>query len=106
MVYTDAQEMVNAILDYMTEHPERMLISADVPDDLLIGFTLRDLDPFLLNRPTWCIKARDFSNTLCKFSRGVREILTENFQTSMGRQLIARSLSKGRTRPEEVAIEL
>ena len=103
MDYTDAHEMVNAILDYMTEHSGRVLVSADDPVDSLIGFTLKDLDPFLLNRPTWRIKIRDFSNTLYKFSPRVREILTENFQTSMGRKLIAETLTKGRNRPEATA---
>jgi hypothetical protein len=100
MDYTDAREMVNAILDYMTEHPERVLVSSDVPDDLLIGFTLRDLDPFLLNRPTWRIKTRDFSKTIYKFAPRVREILAKYSQTLRGRQLIAETLTKGRNRSE------
>lgn len=96
MIYTDAHEMLNAILDYMTEHPERVLISSDVIEELLIGFTLRDLDPFLLNRPTWRIKVQDLSKTLHKFPPKIRDILTVNVQTSKGRQLLARSLTKGR----------
>lgn len=103
MDYTDAHEIVNAILDYMTEHPGRVIISADVPADLLIGFTLRGLDPFLLNRPTWRIKIRDFSKTLYKFSPRVREILAEYSQTLRGRQLIAETLTKGRNRSEATA---
>jgi hypothetical protein len=105
MDYTDAREMVNAILAYMTEHPERVIVSADVPDDLLIGFTLRDIDPFLLNRPTWRIKIRDFSNTLYKFSPRVREILAVYSQTSRGRQLMAEVFTKGR-KPSEVEATL
>ena len=92
--------MLNAILDYMTEHPERMLISADVIEESLIGFTLKDLDPFLLNRPTWVIKAQDFSKTLHKFPTEVRDILTSSIHTAIGRKLLAQSLTKGRNRPE------
>jgi hypothetical protein len=101
MIYEDILEMMTAILGYVKEYPGRVIVSDDVPDDMLIGFTLKDIDPFLLNRPTWRINLKNFRSSVAKLSERPREIMTEYFQTAFGRESMARLLTRG-LRPSEV----
>jgi hypothetical protein len=100
MEFKDIREMVTAILYYVKEHPERVIVSADVPEDLFYGFTLKDIDPFLLNRPTWRIRCKNFSVSVKNLPERACEILTEYFQSALGRQLMARILTNGMRSPE------
>jgi hypothetical protein len=97
MYFEDAFEMINAILGYVKEYPGRVIVSADVPQDLTYGFTLRDKDPFLLDRPTWRIKVRDFRDSIAKreSSERLKEVLHEYFMTMHGRARMAQLLSRG-----------
>jgi hypothetical protein len=94
MEYEDIREMMRAILAYVDEYPGRVIVSADSPD-MLYGFTLMDVDPFLLNRPTWRIKCKNFRTSVAKLSPRACEIMTKYFQTSWGRQLLANHLTNG-----------
>jgi hypothetical protein len=100
MDFENIREMITAILYYVKEHPGRVIVSADVPEDLLYGFTIKDIDPFLLNRPTWRIKCKSFRVSVKNLPERACEILTEYFQSALGRQLMARLLTNGMRSPE------
>ena len=95
MDFEDISEMMRAILSYVKEYPERAIVSADSPVDLLYGFTTMDPDPFLLNKPTWRIKCKDFRSSVSKLPERARDVLIDHFQTVWGRQVIANLLTRG-----------
>lgn len=102
MEYEDLFKMINDILDYVGKYPGRVIICKDNPAELLLGFTLRDVDPFLLDKPYWYIKLRNYKNSLNKegVSPRVRECLSDMFRTEYGRLSLAEFLTKGRKPPE------
>lgn len=95
--------MLNAILDYVEEYPGRVVVPNDNPQDLYYGFTLRDVDPFLLNRPTWRIRCKDLRDSaLTGFHPDeIRKKILLDFQTAQGRIGVARALTLGRKQPSE-----
>lgn len=106
MEYEDFFKMINDILNYVGNYPGRVIVCEDNPKELIIGFTLMDVDPFLLNRPSWYIKLRNFRDSLNKdgVSPRAREVIREMFQTERGRLSFAEFLTNGRRPPglEEV----
>ena len=102
MEYEDLFKMINDILDYVGKYPGRIIICEDSPKELLLGFTLRDVDPFLLNKPYWCIKFKNFKSSVDRADTParVRDYLREIFRTQSGRQSLAEFLTKGRRPPE------
>lgn len=97
MEYEDFFEMTRSILGYIKEHPGRVIVSNDDPPNLTFGFSLRDLDPFLLNRPTWRITTRNFKTSISqeRVSNNLRDTLQHSFQTSLGRARVAELLTSG-----------
>lgn len=102
MEYKDLFEMVNAILYYVGKYPGRVIVCDDNPMELFLGFTLRDIDPFLLNKPTWRIKLKNYKISLSKegVSKETRQVIGSYFSTDLGRRQIAELLTKGCKPPE------
>jgi hypothetical protein len=98
MEYEDLFKMINDILSYVGEHPGRVIICDDNPLELTMGFTLRDVDPFILNKPSWYIKIKNYKASVNKeeVPLKVREYLRELFRTVGGRQALAEFLTRGR----------
>lgn len=93
MVYEDIREMMTSIMMYVKDNPGCVIISDDTPKDLLYGFTLRDVNPFLLTRPTWRIRARDFKSSVAKLPDKPRDILVDYFYSAYKRQFLASLLT-------------
>jgi hypothetical protein len=102
MVYEDISEMMKSIFDYVKEYPGREIVSDDVPSDILFGFTLKDVDPFLLNRPTWRISCKNFRLSVSKLPEKTRDIMVDYFELSYKRQLFASLLTKVYLKPLEL----
>lgn len=97
MVYEDIREMMTSIMTYVRGNPGCVIVSDDIPKDLLYGFTLRDVNPFLLTRPTWRINARDFKTSVAKLPDNPRDILVDYFYLEHKRQLLAYLLTNKRS---------
>lgn len=103
MEFEDISKMMRVILAYVKEYPGRVIVSDDVPKDLLFGFTLRDKDPFLLDRPTWRIRACNFRSSVAKLPEKPRDILIDYFYSAHKRKVLADLLTKG-LKPSEMSI--
>jgi hypothetical protein len=99
MEYEDISEMMKAIFGYLKEYPGRVLVSCDFPEDIAYGFTLMDVDPFLLNRPTWRIRVRNFRSSVSKLPKKTRDLMIDYFEQSYKRQMLANLLTKGMNPP-------
>jgi len=93
MVYEDIRELMTSIMVYVKENPGCVVVSDDTPKDLLFGFTLRDINPFLLTRPTWRIRTRDFRSSVAKIPDKPRDILIDYFYSGYKRQVLANLLT-------------
>lgn len=102
MVYEDIREMMTSIMMYVKDNPGCVIISDDTPKDLLYGFTLRDVNPFLLTRPTWRIRACNFRSSVAKLPEKPRDILIDYFYSAHKRKVLADLLTKG-LKPSDVS---
>lgn len=102
MEYEDLFKMITDILDYVGKYPGSVIICKDLSTELLLGFTLKDVDPPLLSKPYWYIRLRNYKVSLNKegVSPRVRECLNGLFSTEYGRRSLAELLTKGQKPPE------